>query len=104
MADYLGEFEHLMLLAIARLGEDAHGVTVREMLWTRAKRRVSYGAIYSAVRRLEDKGLLKSALGDPSPVRGGRARKLLTLTPRGKAAVKDATAAIGRMAEGVETL
>ena len=74
MADYLGEFEQLILLALVRLGEDAYGVTIRDILRERAGRDVSFGAIYSTLRRLEAKGLVGSSLGEPAPVRGGRAK------------------------------
>jgi PadR family transcriptional regulator, regulatory protein PadR len=104
MADYLGEFEHLVLLALARLGEDAYGVTIRQTLEERTGRQPSFGAIYSTLRRLEGKGLVRSFLGDPEPVRGGKAKKHVVLTPRGRAAMRDAHAAVVRMAEGVAGL
>lgn len=104
MSDYLGEFEQLLMLAVVRLGDDAHGLTVRDTLRERAGRTVSYGAIYSTIRRLEDKGLLRSTLGAPEPVRGGRARKQLELTPRGRTALRHAQRAFGRMAEGLKSL
>ncbi len=102
MADYLGEFEQLLLLAVLRLGTDANGVTIRDTLHDRAGRVVSFGAIYSTVRRLEEKGLLRSSLGDPTPVRGGRAKKQLELTPRGRAALGNEQRALHRMAEGLK--
>jgi PadR family transcriptional regulator PadR len=104
VSDYLGEFEHLLLLALLRLGEDAYGVTIRETLRERTGRDVSFGAIYSTIRRLETKGLVRSSVGDPTPVRGGRAKKLLTVTARGRVAVRDAQRAFGRMAEGLKGL
>ncbi|HYN06280.1 MAG TPA: PadR family transcriptional regulator [Vicinamibacterales bacterium] len=104
MPDYLGEFEQLVLLALARLGDDAYGVTVRDTLAARAGRRASFGAIYSTLRRLEAKGLVRSKLGDPEAVRGGRAKKYVMLTTRGRAALREAQAAFARMAEGVPGL
>lgn len=101
MADYLGEFEQLILLALARLGEDAYGVTIRATLIERTKRKPSFGAIYSTLRRLEAKGLVRSFVGEPEPVRGGRAKKHVVLTARGRAALREAQMAILRMAEGV---
>src|SRR4030095_9999276 len=100
MADYLGEFEQLVLLALARLGEDAYGVTIRATLIERTKRKPSFGAIYSTLRRLEGKGLVRSFAGQPEAVRGGRAKKHVVLTPRGRAARPEAPAAVGRVAEG----
>jgi PadR family transcriptional regulator PadR len=101
MADYLGEFEQLILLALARLGEDAYGVSIRATLIERTKRKPSFGAIYSTLRRLEGKGLVRSFAGEPEAVRGGRAKKHVVLTPRGRAALREAHAAVVRMAEGV---
>ena len=101
MPDYLGEFEQLILLALARLGDDAYGVTIRATLIERTKRKPSFGAIYSTLRRLEGKGLVRSFAGEPEAVRGGRAKKHVVLTPRGRAALREAHAAVVRMAEGV---
>lgn len=102
MADYLGEFEQLILLALVRLGDGGYGVTIRDTLRERAGRDASFGAIYSTLRRLEAKGLVGSSLGDPEPVRGGRAKKIVVILPRGRAALKNAQRAIGRMAEGLK--
>jgi PadR family transcriptional regulator, regulatory protein PadR len=104
MPEYLGEFEHLILLALARLGDDAYGVAIREVLAERGRRPASFGAIYSTLRRLEDKGLVRSVRGEPEPVRGGRAKKLVTLTPRGRAALRAAHAPWARMADGLRDL
>jgi PadR family transcriptional regulator PadR len=104
MPDYLGEFEQLVLLALARLGDDAYGVTIRDTLRERAGRDVSFGAIYSTLRRLEAKGLVRSTLGDPEPVRGGRAKKYMTILPPGREALREAQRAFRRMAEGVKGL
>ena len=102
--EYLGEFEQLILLALVRLGDDAYGVTIRDTLRDRAGRDASFGAIYSTLRRLEAKGLVKSTLGDPTPVRGGRAKKYVAISPRGREAVREAQRALGRMAEGLRGL
>jgi DNA-binding PadR family transcriptional regulator len=101
MPAYIGEFEQLVLLALARLGEDAYGVTIRAILMERAKRKASFGAIYSTLRRMEEKGLVRSFQGEPEAVRGGRAKKYVALTVRGRAALREAHAAVVRMAEGV---
>ena len=104
MPDYLGEFEQFVLLAVARLGDEAYGVTIRRTLVERAGRPVSFGAVYSTLRRLEEKGLIRSAYGDPEPVRGGRAKKYVALTARGRTALRQSHAALVRMAEGVPGL
>jgi DNA-binding PadR family transcriptional regulator len=101
VAEYLGEFEQLILLALARLGEDAYGVTIRQTLIERTKRTPSFGAVYSTLRRMEDKGLVRSFAGEPEAVRGGRAKKHVVLTPKGRAALREAHAAVVRMAEGL---
>ena len=102
MADYLGEFEQLILLALVRLGDDAYGVTIRETLLDRAGRDVSFGAIYSTLRRLEAKGLVASELGESEPVRGGRAKKYIRVLAPGRAALKASQRALGRMAQGLK--
>jgi PadR family transcriptional regulator PadR len=104
MPAYLGEFEQLILLALARLGDDAYGVTIREVLFERAGRRVSFGAIYSTIRRLEAKGLVRSFKGEPEAVRGGRAKKYVALTRQGRAALRASHATIIRMADGLADL
>jgi PadR family transcriptional regulator, regulatory protein PadR len=101
MGDYLGEFEQLILFALAQLDDDAYGVTIRDLLVERTGRRPTFGAIYSTLRRLEAKSLVRSRLGEPEAVRGGRAKKYFALTPRGKSALRDAHGAIVRMAEGL---
>ena len=70
--DDLGEFEHLIVLAVLRLAHQAYGVTVRQEIETRTKRRVSIGAVYATLDRLESKAYVKSRFGDPTPERGGR--------------------------------
>lgn len=101
VAEYLGEFEQLILLALVRLGDDAYGLTIRDTLRERADRDVSFGAIYSTLRRLETKGLVASSMGESTPVRGGRAKKYVKILPRGRTALKASQRAIGRMAEGL---
>ena len=104
MSGYLGEFEQLVLLALARLGDDAYGVTIRDTLAERAGRQTSFGAIYSTLRRLEAKGLVRARLGEPEAVRGGRAKKYVALTARGRVALRDSHSALARMAEGLAGL
>ena len=70
--DYLGEFEHIIVLALLRLEDRAYGVTVRQEIEFRTKREVSIGAVYATLDRLESKGYVKSRRSDPTPERGGR--------------------------------
>src|SRR5207245_6230081 len=79
----LGELEQQILLVVLRLGEDAYANPIGETLASAAGRRVSRGALYTALERLEAKGCLRSALGDPLPERGGRARRHFTVTAAG---------------------
>lgn len=106
MADLinLGEFEQLILLAILRQGDDAYGVTIRAELADRAGRTVAPGAMYTALERLETKGLITSRMSDPTPQRGGRAKRLVTVTPAGKEALTRAVQAYERLLDGLNLL
>src|SRR5580765_8497844 len=84
---YLGEFEHIVLLALMRLGDDAYGVTVRREIEVRTAREVSIGAIYATLDRMEAKGLVRSRVGEPTAARGGRAKRHFRITSRGVTAV-----------------
>jgi PadR family transcriptional regulator, regulatory protein PadR len=81
--DSLGELEHLVLLAIARVGDDAYGVPVLQELRRVTRKQISRASLYVAMRRLEEKGLVGSRMGESSPVRGGRARRYFHLRPAG---------------------
>jgi DNA-binding PadR family transcriptional regulator len=94
MRRHLGEFEQVLLLALARLGADASGVAVRECIESRTTRSVSPGAIYTALQRLERRGFVASSFGDPTPRRGGRRQKLYTLRAEGTRALREMEAAL----------
>lgn len=98
----LGEFEQLILLAILRLRDDAYGVTIRAELADRAARTVAPGALYTALERLETKGLITSRMGDPTPKRGGRAKRHVTVTPAGMEALNRALEAYARLLDGLD--
>lgn len=100
----LGEFEQLILLAILRLREDAYGVTIRAELAARAQRTVAPGALYTALERLEIKGLIASRMSDPTPQRGGRAKRLVTVTAAGMEALTRALQAHERLLDGLDLL
>jgi DNA-binding PadR family transcriptional regulator len=100
----LGEFEQLILLAILRLGDRAYGVTIRTEISERAGRTVAPGALYTALDRLEDKGIVKSRFGEPSPQRGGRAKRFFTVTALGAQALARAQRAFQQMLEGLDVL
>ena len=98
----LGEFEQLILLAILRLGDDAYGVTIRAELADRAGRTVAPGALYTALERLETKGLIASRMSDPTPQRGGRAKRQVTVTAAGMDALTRALRAYERLLDGLK--
>lgn len=85
----LGEFEELVLLAVRQLGADAHGSSVQAVLAREAGREVTLGAIYAALDRGQRKGLADSWLGEPTPERGGRAKRHYRVTPQGVAALEE---------------
>lgn len=100
----LGEFEQLILLAILRLGEDAYGVTIRTELAERGGRNVAPGALYTTLERLEAKGVITSRMGDPTPQRGGRAKRYVTVTAAGMQALTRALQAYERLLDGLDVL
>ena len=102
--DYLGEFEHLIVLALLRLEDRAYGVTVRQEIELRTKREVSIGAVYATLDRLETKGYVKSRLGDPTPERGGRSKRFFRVTAKGVAVVSRTQGALQRMTEGLDII
>jgi PadR family transcriptional regulator PadR len=99
--DYLGEFEHIVLLALLHLADQAYGVTVRQEIEFRTNREVSIGAVYATLDRLETKRYVKSHLGDPTPERGGRSKRFFRVTAKGIAAVNRTNGALERMTEGL---
>jgi PadR family transcriptional regulator PadR len=99
--DYLGEFEHIVVLALLRLGDEAYGVTVRQEIEVRIGREVSIGAVYATLDRLETKGYVKSQRGGPTPERGGRSKRFFKVTAKGVAAVNRTHRALQSMTEGL---
>jgi DNA-binding PadR family transcriptional regulator len=81
--DRLGEFEELMLLAVCVLREEAYGVPVQEYVERVTGRTITMGAVYASLDRLERKGFVRSALGDPSPERGGKRKRFFAATSIG---------------------
>ena len=98
----LGEVEQLILLAILRLGGEAYGVSIRAELAERAGRNIAPGALYTTLERLESKGLIKSRMSDPTPQRGGRAKRYVSVTAAGRHALTRARQAYERMLDGLE--
>ncbi|MGH9646396.1 MAG: PadR family transcriptional regulator [Bryobacteraceae bacterium] len=98
----LGEFEQIVLLAILRLDENAYGVTIREEIKACTDREPSPGALYVTLDRLEDKGLVRSRFGDPTPQRGGRAKRFFSVTAKGVESVAHAQRSYQRLMKGLE--
>lgn len=97
----LGEFEQVVLLAILRLGDRAYGVTIREEIRDCTDREPAPGALYTTLDRLEEKSLVTSRLGDPTPQRGGRAKRYFQVTAAGVEAVARAQRAYRRLLRGL---
>ena len=102
--DYLGEFEHIVLLALLRLGVQAYGVTVRREIESCTKREVSIGALYATLDRLEAKGYVRSRAGDPTPERGGRSKRFFRVTPQGVSAVNRTHRALRSLTVGLDLI
>jgi PadR family transcriptional regulator PadR len=100
--EHLGEFEHIVLLAVLRLGEDAYGVPIRREIETRTGRALTVGALYRTLDRLEAKGYVTSSFGEPTPERGGRSRRYFKVRPLGARTLRASRDALAAMWEGLE--
>jgi len=97
----LGEFEQLVLFALARLGDAAYGVSIRRDIETETGRRISSGAVYTTLDRLRARGLIASRWGEPTAERGGRRKRLYRLEPEGRRALARTWDALQRMSSGL---
>ena len=102
--EYLGDFEQLVLLAVLRLGDGAYGMAVRREIEANSERRVSLGAIYATLDRLEEKGLVSSALGQTTRERRGRAKRFFKVQAPGVRALQNALATLDRLRRGIKEL
>ena len=100
----LGEFEQLILLAILRLGDQAYGVSIRTELQDCAGRTASPGALYTTLDRMEQKGLLVPRDGEPTPERGGRAKRFYIVSSRGRDQLVRAQQSFHRLLSGLDLL
>lgn len=98
--EMIGEFEYLLLTAAARVGEEAYGASIRQQIETATGRRCSIGALYTTLDRLEEKGLLKTWMGEATPQRGGRAKRMVRVTAKGVQAATAFYNAVMRMSQG----
>lgn len=87
MKGHIGEFEELVLLTIAVLGDEAYGVAILEDIQQRAGRKISIGALHSTITRLDEKGFITSYMGEPTHERGGRRKRYFQLTASAKQAL-----------------
>src|SRR4051794_32180131 len=101
-ATMLGEFEQIVLLAILRAGEDAYGISVSEEIRRHTGRDVTLGALYKTLTRLEEKGLVRSRLGEPTPQRGGRRKRCYVVTVAGRRSIAQTLRALRTLASGLE--
>lgn len=101
---HLGELEQMVLLAILQLKDEGFGTSVMREMEERGGRKVSRGALYVTLDRLEAKSLISSRLGDPTPGRGGRPKRYLSVTEEGITALQESRAALVRMWEGLDTV
>jgi len=99
--DALGGFEQLILLALAHLGEEAYGVSIRKEIGARTGRDVNIGAVYATLDRLETKGLAESRTGEATAERGGRAKRYFRLTGAGATALEESCRAFEGMMKGL---
>jgi PadR family transcriptional regulator PadR len=101
---FISDFELMVLLAVMRVGTDAYGVPVAREIEATTGRVVAVAAIYAALQRLERKGLLASALGEPTAERGGRAKRFFRVTPKGVAEARETQRAFTALWKGVPQL
>ena len=102
--EYLGEFEQMVLLTVLQLDDEAYGVSIMSELDARVGRRVSRGAIYVTLDRLEAKGLLEARVADPTSERGGRGKRFVKVTPAGVRALSRSRQALRELWSGLEPL
>lgn len=97
MSNKLGEFEELVLLAIGGLKEEAYTVSIQQILESHTERTVSMGALYSSLERLTKKGFLSSQMSEPTPERGGKSKRIYTVTYEGEVALRETRAVRDRL-------
>jgi len=97
----IGEFEYVLIAAAVRLGDEAYGAAIRAEIASSTGRTCSLGALYTTLDRLEAKGFLKTWMGEATPQRGGRAKRMVRVTPKGIAEAKNFYDAVTRVSQGV---
>ena len=99
--EYLGEFEHIVLLALLRLGDGAYGALIRQEIEAVTGRSPAIGAVHATLERMERKRFVSSWIGEPTAERGGKAKRHFKLDAAGIRALKDARAALDRLHAGL---
>jgi DNA-binding PadR family transcriptional regulator len=100
--DRLGEFEELLLLAVRATGDESYGVPVQEYLERTTGRNISMGAVYGALDRLEYKGFVRSMMGEATAERGGKSKRLFSVTPEGMKVLRDVRRVRDRIWRAIE--
>lgn len=100
----LGEFEQIVLLAVLRLGDNAYGVSIRSEIAACTNREPAPGALYTALDRMEEKGLVRSRMGEPTPQRGGRPKRFFVVTEAGRKSLIQAQRAYQSLLDGLNLL
>lgn len=97
----LGQLEYVVMLALTRLGGEAYGMQVRREIREKTGREISIGAVYTTLDRLEEKGMLRSEIGRPTPERGGRARRTFQVLAKGFRALRKTQSTLSSLSEGL---
>ena len=99
---HFSTFELMVMLALGRLGPDAYGVPIAREIEESSGRDVVLGSVYAALERLQQKGFATSTMGDPTPERGGRAKRYFRLTAAGQREIRDAQRTLTKLWRGIE--
>ena len=99
-----GNFELMVMLAVIRLGNAAYGVPISRAIEESTNREVLVGSVYATLERLEEKGLVASEVGEPTPERGGRAKRYFRITENGLRQVRDTRGALVKLWKGIPAL
>src|SRR5215470_13044411 len=96
----VSNFELMVMLALIGLGDEAYGVPISQQIEEHSGRDVALGSVYAALERLEDRNLVASRVGDPTPERGRRAKRYFKVTPKGLKTVKETQRTLLRLSKG----
>ncbi len=102
--EVLGNFELMVMLALIRLGDEAYGVPISKIIEESTSREVLMGSVYAALERLEGKGFVSSEVGEPTPERGGRAKRYFRITENGLRQVRETRGALIKLWHGIPAL